>query len=136
MFEGFKKFILRGSVVDLAVGVVVGAAFTALVNSLVANLFTPLIGAIAKVPDLADWSFAINDSRFMIGSFINSLISFLIVVTAIYFFVIVPLNALMARVKKEAPAEIINKQCSECCSEIPVRAKRCPFCTSQLDGIE
>ncbi len=132
MLEGFKKFILRGNVVDLAVGVVVGAAFGTIVTSIVTDLLTPLIGAFARVPDFAAWFFTINGSKFMIGSFINHLISFLIVVTAVYFFVVLPLNSLMSKVKKDDTAKPNTKNCPECSSNIPSAAKRCPFCTSQL----
>jgi large conductance mechanosensitive channel len=132
MLQGFKKFILRGNVVDLAVGVVIGAAFGNVVTSLVSDLLTPLIGAIAKLPDFSAWSFTLNNSKFMVGNFINHLISFIIVAAAIYFFVIVPLNALVARVKKEPPADPTDKKCPYCWSEIPIKAIRCPFCTSQL----
>jgi len=132
MFKGFKTFILRGNVVDLAVGVVIGAAFGTVINSLVADLLTPLIGAIAKVPDFSGLSFTLNGSIFMIGNFINNLISFLIIAAAIYFFVVMPLNSLMSRVKKEDPVDPLNKKCPQCCSEISIEAKRCPHCTSQL----
>lgn len=117
---------------DLAVGVVVGAAFGSVVTSLVADLLTPLIGALVKVPDFRGWSFTVNDSKFMIGNFVNNTISFLIVMTAIYFFVVLPLNTLLAKVKKEAPADPASKRCPECHSEIATEAKRCPFCTSRL----
>lgn len=132
MLQGFKKFILRGNVVDLAVGVVIGAAFGNVVTSLVSDLLTPLIGAVAKLPDFSAWSFTINGSVFMAGNFINHLISFIIVAAAIYFFVILPLNALMARVKKEPPTDPTDKKCPYCYKEIPIQATRCPFCTSQL----
>jgi len=99
--DGFKLFIMRGNVVDLAVGVVIGAAFGSLVTSLVENVPTPIIGAIAKVPDFSGLFFTLNDSKFMYGNFLNALISFLIVTLAIYFFVVTPLNALVARTKKE-----------------------------------
>ena len=98
---GFKQFILRGNVVDLAVGVVIGAAFGGLVESLVKDILTPFIGAIAKVPDFSGLFFTLNDSKFMYGSFINHVISFLLVAAAIYFFVVLPINKLIARTKKE-----------------------------------
>jgi len=106
--QGFKQFIMRGNVVDLAVGVVIGAAFGTLVTSLVTDVLTPLIGAIAKVPDFSGLYFTLNESKFMYGNFFNALISFMIVATAIYFFVVTPLNALIARTKreeKELPAQ-------------------------------
>jgi large conductance mechanosensitive channel len=134
MLKEFKAFVLRGNVVDLAVGVVIGAAFGTVVTSLVADLLTPLIGAIAQVPDFSGLFFTLNGSKFMYGNFINNFISFFIVVSTIYFFVVLPLNSLMARTKKEIPvADPLTKKCPQCFSEIPVQAKRCPFCTSQLD---
>ncbi len=106
MFQGFKQFILRGNVVDLAVGVVIGAAFGSVVNSLVKDVLTPLIGAIAKVPDFSGLKFSLNGSQFMLGSFLNAIISFLLVAAAVYFFVVLPMNKVMAKMKKgETPAE-------------------------------
>ena len=131
-FKGFKQFILRGNVVDLAVGVVVGAAFTSIVNSLVKDILTPLVAAIIKQPDFSGLFFTINHSRFMYGSFVNALISFLIVTATVYFFVVTPINTLIAKARKEAPVDPTTKKCPECLSEIPKDAKRCAFCTSQL----
>lgn len=129
MLEGFKKFILRGNVVDLAVGVVVGSAFGTVVTSLVKDLFTPLIAAIAKVPDFSGLSITINGSQLMYGNFINALISFLLVATTIYFFVVKPLNTLVAHArKKDKPLDPTTKKCKECLSEIPKEARRCAFC--------
>lgn len=127
ILKGFKDFILRGNAIDLAVGVVVGASFGTLVNAIVKNLLTPLIGAVAKVPDFSRLSFTINDSRFMYGEFINALISFLLVATAIYFFVIIPMNAFMNQKNKKGEKPT-HKKCSECLSDIPVGAKRCAHC--------
>lgn len=132
MLKGFKQFILRGNVVDLAVGVVIGAAFTALVNSLVKDLFTPLIAAIAKQPDFSDIVFTINGSNFMLGSFLNALISFVIVAVAVYFFVVAPINTLSTKMRKEPPADPTHKKCPHCLSEIPMDAKKCAFCASDL----
>lgn len=132
MLKGFKQFILRGNVVDLAVGVMIGAAFSAVVSSLVANILTPLIGAIIKTPDFSELSFTINGSVFTYGLFLNALIAFLIVAMAIYFFVVTPINALIARSKMGKPEDPTNKKCSECLSEIPIAAKRCAFCTSTV----
>ncbi|MBI5531053.1 MAG: large conductance mechanosensitive channel protein MscL [Candidatus Doudnabacteria bacterium] len=132
MLKGFKQFILRGNVVDLAVGVVVGAAFTSIVNSLVKDLLTPLVAAIVKQPDFSGLNFTINHSRFMYGNFINAAVSFLIVTATVYFFVVIPINTLIAKARKEAPADPTTKKCPECLSEIPKDAKRCAFCTSQL----
>lgn len=130
MLKGFKQFILRGNVVDLSVGVVIGSAFGAVVSSMVKDLLTPLISAIAKSPDFSNLSFSINDSKFMYGEFLNSLISFIIIAAAVYFFVVVPVNILIAKNKKEAPADPTSKKCRECLSEIPIEATRCAHCTT------
>jgi large conductance mechanosensitive channel len=132
MLNGFKQFILRGNVVDLAVGVVIGAAFSGIVSSLVADVLTPLIGAIAKVPDFSNLTFTLNGSKFMLGKFINALIAFLMVSGAVYFFVVLPMNTLLAKMKKAPPADPTSKKCSECFSEIPLQAKKCAFCTSPV----
>ncbi|TSC59591.1 MAG: large conductance mechanosensitive channel [Parcubacteria group bacterium LiPW_15] len=132
MLKGFKQFILRGNVVDLAVGVVIGAAFTTLVNSLVKDLLTPLIAAIAKQPDFSGIIFTINGSAFMLGTFLNALISFVIVAAAVYFFVVAPINTLTAKMRKEPPADPTYKKCPLCLSEIPIDAKKCAFCASDL----
>ena len=128
--QGFKKFILRGNAIDLAVGVVIGASFSSLVNAIVKDLLTPLIGAIAKVPDFSRLSFTINGSQFMYGEFMNTLISFLLVAAAIYFFIILPMNTFMEKTSKKDQKPTIKK-CPECLSEIHVDAKRCAHC-SQL----
>ncbi len=133
MLKGFKQFILRGNVVDLAVGVVIGAAFGSIVNSLVKDVLTPLIGAIAKVPDFSGLTFTINGSQFLLGSFLNALISFLLVSASVYFFVVTPMNALVSRMRKEAPTDPTTKKCPRCLSEINLAAKRCAFCTSELE---
>lgn len=130
MLKGFKQFILRGNVVDLAVGVVIGASFGSIVNSLVKDLLTPLIGAIIKSPDFSGLMFTINGSQFMYGNFLNALIAFLIVAFSIYFFVVTPINTLIAKSKKEKPVDPTTKKCPECLSEIHIDAKRCPYCTS------
>jgi len=128
MFKEFRQFLLRGNVVDLAVGVVVGAAFGTVVTALVTDLLTPLIAAIAKVPDFSGLFFIINGSKFMYGHLINTLISFLLVAIAVFFFVVKPMNMLMAKVRKEPPADPTTKKCKECLSEIPLEAKRCSHC--------
>lgn len=130
--KGFKQFILRGNVVDLAVGVVIGASFGSVVTALVENVLTPLIGAVVKAPDFSNLMFTINGSKFMYGNFLNALISFIIVAAAVYFFVVIPINTLIAKSKKEAPADPTSKKCPECLSEIPIQAKRCAHCTSVL----
>jgi large conductance mechanosensitive channel len=135
MFKGFREFMFRGNVVDLAVAVVIGGAFGAVVTALVKDLITPLIAAIVGKPDFSAIAFEINASKFLIGDFINALVSFLLVGAAVYFFVILPMNALMARLKRgEVPPDPTTKKCPECLSEIPVAAKRCAFCTSQVAG--
>lgn len=125
IFEGFKNFILRGNAVDLAVGVVIGAAFSGLVAALVKDLLTPTIGAIAKVPNFSGLFFVVNKSRFMYGDLINAFISFFLVATAIYFFVILPMNAVLARTDKKVST---TEKCPECLSDIPATAKRCAHC--------
>ena len=125
----FKQFLLRGNVVDLAVGVVIGAAFGTIVTALVSDLLTPLIAAIVKVPDFSGLSFTINGSKFMYGHFINALISFVLVASAVFFFVIKPMNILISRSRKEPPVDSTTKKCKECLSEIPIDAKRCSHCT-------
>jgi large conductance mechanosensitive channel len=133
MLQGFRQFLLRGNVIDLAVAVVIGAAFGAVVDSLVKGLLTPLIGAVGQVPDFSGIAFTINGSRFLVGSFVNALISFLLVAIAVYFFVVVPVNAMVSRANRgDAPPDPATKQCPECLSDVPIAAKRCRFCTSPL----
>lgn len=131
MLKDFKKFILRGNVVDLAVAVVIGAAFGAVVNSLVKDLITPLIAAIGGQPDFSGLNFTINKSRFLYGEFINAIVSFLILASVIFFFVVNPVNKLMSKIK---PSDEIDKpaerECPECLSGIPAAAKRCKYCTA------
>ena len=129
MLKEFKQFLLRGNVVDLAVGVVVGAAFGTVVTALVKDFMTPLIAAIAKVPDFSGLSFTLNGSQFMYGDFINALISFLLVATAVFFFVVKPMNVLISRSRKEPPADPTTRKCPECMAEIPLTARRCMHCT-------
>jgi len=128
--KGFKQFLLRGNVVDLAVGIVIGAAFAGLVSAIVKDLLTPLIGAVAKLPDFSQLSFTINGSKFWYGDFVNALLAFVIASAAVYFLVVLPVNKLMASVKR-APDPTMRK-CSECLSDIPLQAVRCKFCTSTL----
>ncbi len=128
VLRGFKQFILRGNAVDLAVGVVIGAAFGSVVNALVKDLITPLIGAVAKTPDFSGLFFTLNASKFMYGDFLNAGISFFLIAFTIYFFVVLPMNALVH--KKEVPPT--KKTCPECKSEIPVEAKRCAHCTQLI----
>ena len=131
MLDGFKKFILRGNVVDMAVGVVIGAAFGTIVTAFVKDLLTPLIAALVGKPDFSGYVFEVNGSKFLYGDFINAVISFLLIAAAVYYFVVLPVNALMARIKKDEPAAApVKKTCPECQSEIPIAARRCAFCTS------
>lgn len=131
--NGFKQFLLRGNVVDLAVGVVIGAAFGAVVTAFTKDLLTPLIAAIVKQPDFSTMTFTVNGSKFLYGEFINALVSFLLIAFAVYYFVVLPVNALVARARKApAPADPTTKKCPECLSEIPIQAKRCAFCTSAV----
>ncbi|MEN9327962.1 MAG: large conductance mechanosensitive channel protein [Candidatus Parcubacteria bacterium] len=132
MLKGFKQFILKGNVVDLAVGVVVGVAFGSVVTALVKDIITPIIGVFGGTPDFSAWSFTINNSKFLVGDFINSLLSFVIISAVIYFFVVIPMNKLMAATRKEKPVDPTTKKCPECLSIIPLEAKRCAFCTSVL----
>jgi large conductance mechanosensitive channel len=132
MLKEFKQFLLRGNVVDLAVGVVIGAAFGTIVTALVTDLLTPLIAAIASTPDFSALSFTINGSKFMLGHFINALISFLLVSSAVFFFVVKPMNVLIARSRREPSADPTTKKCNECLSEVPIEAKRCSFCTQVI----
>jgi large conductance mechanosensitive channel len=130
MLSGFKQFILRGNVVDMAVGVVIGAAFGTVVTALTKDLLTPLIAAIVGKPDFSAIVFTIHGTAFPIGDFINAAVSFLLVAAAVYFFVVTPVNALMARFKD--PAAPTTKPCPQCLSEIPIAAKRCAHCTQPV----
>jgi large conductance mechanosensitive channel len=132
MGKGFKQFLLRGNVVDLAVGVVVGVAFGSVVSALVKDLLTPLIAAIAGKPDFSTITFTVNGSQFLLGDFINSVVSFMLVAAAVYYFVVLPINALVSRARREPPADPTTRKCPECLSEIPIAAKRCAFCASAL----
>jgi large conductance mechanosensitive channel len=130
MLRDFKAFLLRGNVVDLAVAVVVGAAFTAVIKALVADLLTPIIALIVGKPNFENLAFTINSSHFLYGDFINNLVTFLSVAAAVFFFVVQPINALMRRRKTEPDVESETRACTECLSLIPVEARRCAFCTS------
>jgi large conductance mechanosensitive channel len=133
MLKGFKQFLLRGNVIDLAVAVVIGGAFGAVVAALVKDLLTPLIAAIVGKPDFSAIKFTVNGSAFLVGDFVNALISFVLIAAAVYFFVVVPVNAVMARARRgEAPPDPTTKQCPECLSTIPILARRCAFCTSPV----
>ncbi len=130
MLKEFREFILRGNLVDLAVAVVIGTAFGAVVTALVKDLVTPLIGAIGGQPDFSGLTFTINDSKFLYGDFINALVAFLIIAGVVFFFVIKPVNALMARFQPAPAVDVKTRTCPECVSDIPLTARRCAFCTS------
>jgi large conductance mechanosensitive channel len=130
--RGFRTFLLRGNVIDLAVAVVIGAAFGAVVTALVKDLVTPLIGAIIGQPDFSAWYFTVNGSKFLIGDFINALLSFILIATAVYFLIVLPVNALVARSRRAPPEDPTTMKCPECLSEIPIGARRCAFCTATL----
>jgi large conductance mechanosensitive channel len=131
--KGFKQFILRGNVLDLAVAVVMGAAFTAVVTSLVKDVITPLIAAVAGKPDFSGIAVSVNGSKLMLGAFLNEVIAFLLLATAVYFLIVLPVNRLVARINRgEAPPDPTTKKCPECQSEVAIAARRCAFCTSSL----
>ena len=130
MVKDFKEFLLRGNVVDLAVAVVVGAAFGAVVTALVRDLLTPIIALIFGKPNFSNLSFTINSSHFLYGDFINFLISFVTIAAAVFFFVVQPINALMRRRRTQPDVESETRQCSECLSDIPRGARKCAFCAS------
>jgi large conductance mechanosensitive channel len=130
MLRGFRAFLLRGNVVELAIAVVIGVAFGAVITAFVKDLVTPLIAAIGGKPDFSALYFTVNKSRFLYGDFLDVLIAFVIIAAVIYFFVVVPYTALIERSRKEPPADPTTKKCTECLSEIPKDARRCAFCTS------
>jgi large conductance mechanosensitive channel len=132
MIKGFGKFLMRGNVIDLAVAVVIGGAFGAVVTALVKDLITPLIAAVFGKPDFSALFFAINSSKFTYGDFINAVVNFIFVAAAIYFFVVTPMNAITTRFGPKAEEPPALKECPECLSEIPEAAKRCKFCTAQV----
>jgi len=128
----FKEFILRGNLVDMAVGIVIGIAFAAVVSALVADLITPLLAAIGGKPDFSSLTFTVNKSHFLYGAFVNALIAFLLIAAVLFFLVVKPVNALMARRRTEAPVDATTHPCPECLSEIPLAARRCAFCTAEV----
>ena len=133
MFKGFRQFMMRGNVIDLAVAVVIGAAFGAVVTSFVTNILTPLIAAIVGKPDFSAFTCTLHGAVISYGLFLNALISFLLIAAAVYFFMVAPMNAWKVRAARSAvPADPTTKKCPECLSEIPIGAKRCAFCTSVI----
>jgi large conductance mechanosensitive channel len=132
LLKEFRQFVLRGNLVDLAVAVVIGTAFAAVVTAFVADVVTPLIAAIGGKPDFSRLSFEINGSTFRYGDFFNALVTFLIIALVIFFFVVKPVNVLMARHKVDTTVEAKTRACPECLSDIPVDATRCAFCTTRV----
>jgi large conductance mechanosensitive channel len=135
MLDGFKKFLLRGNVVDLAVAVVIGAAFKDVVDALVKGLITPLLGIFGGVPDFSALSFTINNSRFLVGELVNAVVAFVILAAVIYFVVVVPTNRLMARLAPKEPEPQVTRECPRCLSKIPIKASRCAFCTADVEAV-
>jgi len=133
MLKEFREFLMRGNLVDLAVAVVIGLAFSAVVTALVADLITPLIAAIGGKPDFSALSFTINNSRFLYGSFLNALIAFVVIAAAVFFFVVKPMNVLAAR--NATPAAATTRPCPRCLSDIPLAATRCRYCTSEVEAV-
>jgi len=135
MLSGFKNFILRGNVVDMAVGVVIGAAFAGVVAGLTKAFITPLIAVIVGKPDYSSLKFMVRGTEFPIGDFINATVSFILIAAVVYFFVVLPVNALVARMNRgEKPPDPTTKKCPECLSEIPIDARRCAHCTQPVMG--
>jgi large conductance mechanosensitive channel len=132
MLNDFRAFLLRGNVVDLAVAVVIGAAFGSVVTAFVKDLVTPLIAAAGGKPDFSNLYFTVNNSRFLYGDFLNALLAFLLIAAVIFYFVVVPINALVARSRKEPPPDPTTKKCFQCLSEIPIDATRCAFCAQPV----
>ncbi len=133
MLKGFRQFMMRGNVIDLAVAVVIGAAFGAVVTSFVTNILTPLISAVVGKPDFSAFRLTINGANFSYGAFLNALFAFMLISAAVYFTMVAPMNALRAlAARSAAPADPTSKKCPECLSEIPIAARRCAFCTSVL----
>jgi large conductance mechanosensitive channel len=132
LFTGFRAFIARGNVMDLAVAVVIGAAFTAVVNAFVRDLLTPLVAAIIGKPDFSKLGFSLHNSHFAIGDFVNAAITFVLDALVIYYVVMVPFHALVSRLEKPPEPVLAQKTCPECLSEIPQDARRCRYCTASL----
>ncbi len=132
MIKEFREFILRGNLVDLAVAVVIGTAFAAVIAALVADIITPLLAAVGGKQDFSALTFTINGSEFRYGDFINALITFVSIAAVVFFFVVKPMNHLLSRMKTEADVEEKTRKCPECVSSIPVSASRCAFCTAQV----
>ena len=134
--SGFRKFILRGNVVDLAVAVVIGASFSAVVTALVKDIITPIYGIFGGIPDFSSVFFTVNASRFLIGEFVNAVVAFLVMAVIIYFFIVLPVNTLMDRFGPTPEGAQKTRECPECLSKIPVKARRCAFCTTEVPAEE
>ncbi len=134
IMQEFKAFVMRGNVIDLAIAVVLGAAFGAVVTAFVEDIITPIIAAIGGQPDFSNLKFTINKSQFLYGHFINAVLAFLIIAAVLFFFVVKPMNALLARARREPPADPTTMKCPYCLSEIPIGATRCAFCTADVSS--
>ena len=135
MLKGFRQFIMRGNVIDLAVAVVIGAAFGGVITSFVTNVLNPLIAAVVGKPDFSAFTVTVNGGVISYGLFLNALISFLLIAAAVYFFMVAPMNAWKARqARGAAPADPTTKKCPECLSEIPIGARKCAFCTTAVSA--
>jgi large conductance mechanosensitive channel len=134
IMQEFKAFVMRGNVIDLAIAVVLGAAFGAVVTAFVEDIITPIIAAIGGQPDFSNLKFTINKSQFLYGHFINAVLAFLIIAAVLNFFVVKPMNALLARARREPPADPTTMKCPYCLSEIPIGATRCAFCTADVSS--
>ena len=135
MFKGFRNFILRGNVVDLAVAVIIGAAFTGVVNSLVKDLINPLIAATVRKPDFSAFSITVHGGKFLYGDFLNSLISFLLIAATVYFFFVFPIQSLLKKVNPTKAAPPATRPCPECLGDIPLAARRCQHCTQPVEPV-
>ena len=136
MMKGFKQFILRGSVIDLAVGVVIGASFGTVISSFVKDILIPFLGLLGGKANFSTISFTFNHSTFLIGDFFNNVLSFIIIAAVIYFFVVTPVNKLMNTINKKKPVIPDTKKCPFCISSIPLQAKKCAFCTIDLGSVK
>jgi large conductance mechanosensitive channel len=136
VLSDFQRFVLRGNVVDLAVAVVLGTAFTAVVNAVVVGLLTPLVAAVVGEPSFGDLGFTVNGSRLVYGAVLDALIAFVLVAAVLFFLVVRPVNALSARLRPEPPLDAETRDCPECLSAVPRAARRCAFCTAALPAAQ
>jgi large conductance mechanosensitive channel len=132
LLQEFKQFVLRGNVIDLAVAIVIGVAFTELITSFVENVINPIIAAFGGAPNLDEWTITVSGSEIMYGIFLTQLISFILIAAVLFFFVVKPVNALISRARRQQPSDPTTKKCSFCTLDIPIDASRCPNCTSEL----